>query len=151
VTDPTTTDTEHVLTARDTRALRHADAITFDKTSIRAILRAENSGTGFEQTHIIPVVATVDNYHGSHDDYACFFMFLHAKYDHQAQTLIRRLRVGKRVRLQWVANNQSPVLNRAGLVRDELRLRVGDDTSAETYLVGVQVGENNLTRMVRGL
>lgn len=150
MTDPTDT-TEHVLTARDTRALRHADAICFDHDSIRAILRAENSGTGFEQTHVIPVISTVDNYHGSFDDYACFFTYLHAKYDHQAQTIIRRLRVGKRVRLQWVANNQSPVLNRAGLVRDELRLRVGDDKSADTFLVGVQVQENNLSRMVRGL
>jgi hypothetical protein len=150
VTDPTTTDTEHVLTARDTRALRHADAITFDHDSIRAILRAENSGTGFEQTHIIPVVSRVENYHGSHDTYRCYFSFLHAKYDHQAQTLIRHLRVGKRVHLHWTAANQSPVLDRAGLVRDELRLRVGDDKSADTYLVGVQVSEDNTARMVRG-
>lgn len=149
------TVTEHVLTAHDTRALRHADALCFDHHpdgtgAIRAIMRAENSDTGFEQTHTIPVTSRVENYGPSRDAYKAWHGFIYAKSSHEAQTLIRHMRVGKRVHLRWTSDNASPVLVDAGVVRDELRIRIGDDKHADTYLVAVQVGLDNTARMVRG-
>src|SRR5688500_1547631 len=50
------------LTAQDIKALRNADTICADSyerdgartVGLRAILRAENSSTGFEQVHFVP-------------------------------------------------------------------------------------------------
>lgn len=153
----TMTDTiEHTLTAHDTRALRHADAITFhhfaDGTaSIRATMRADRSPSGFEQQHVIPVISRVENYGQSRDGYLAYFGFTYATYDDLAQTLIRHMKVGKRVRLHWTADNASPVTVNAGVVRDELKIRIGDDTRADTFLVAVQVGLDNTARMIRGV
>ena len=150
-----TVTAEHVLNARDTRALRHADTICFDHHrdgtgAIRAILSADRSETGFEQTHTIPVVSRVENYSRGHDGPVTGFAMLnHSRYDRLAQTLIRHMRSGKRVHLHWTAGNASPILDHAGLVRDELRIQIGDDTKADEYLVAVQVGLDNTARMVK--
>ena len=149
------TITEHVLTARDTRALRHADSLCFDHNAdgtgaIRAIVRADRSSTGFEQVHTIPVVSRVDNYSRGFDGpvTACYVL-MYVTYDPMDQTLIRHMRAGKRVHLHWTAGNASPVLDNADLVRDELRIRIGDDKRADTYLLAVSVGRDNSARMIR--
>lgn len=148
--------TEHSLTKQDVRALAHADALCFDHTEIgtgriRAILRAEHSLTGFEQTHVIDAVASsVENYGAETAEWRAFHMILSAQHDDLARTLIRHLREGSRFVLRWTRDNASPITREAGVVRDELRIRVQGKNAkvADTFLVAVFIGKDNSARMV---
>lgn len=144
------------LTAAHVRALKHADSICFDHTGtgtgrIRAILRAENSPTGFEQTVEIPALASrVERHDGSDGDLRGFAMFTSAKYDTVAQTLVRHLRTGSQFVLMWTRGNASPVTDAAGLVRDELRIVIQAKNAkvADTFNVMTFIGHDNSARMV---
>jgi hypothetical protein len=154
--------TGYELTAHDTRALRHADAIVLqhirdehgERGELVAILDAEHSATGYEQRHIIPCeLSSIRNY-GSDDDgpFTASHVMMYARTSAEAHTLTRQiLRTGTRVALQWTRSNQSPVLTDAGVVRDELRIRVQarGASQAFTYLVAVLVGKDNSARMIR--
>jgi hypothetical protein len=148
--------TEHALTKQDVRALAHADSLCFDHTGvdtgqIRAILRAEKSPTGFEQTHSIPATSSIVNNYGTEDgDWRGFHMILSAQYDEIGHTLVRHLREGSRFALVWTRDNASPITRDAGVVRDELRIRVQGKNSkvADTFLVAVFIGKDNSARMV---
>lgn len=147
------------LTAQDIRALKNADSICFDhlpdgKGRIRAIKRAEDSSTGFEQTHEIAVFSRVLNYGAAYDgDYSAFYMVHSARFNDVALTLVRRMTTGATVALVWTRDNSSPVLTGESyhLVRDELRLVIQGKNSkvADTYLVAESVGKDNSARMVR--
>ena len=148
--------TEHTLTAQDVRALRHADALCFDHTAgdgqIRAILHADHSDTGFEQTHAIPArLSRIESYGGPDGELHGFHMISSAKYDDIAQTLIRHLRIGSQFAFKWTRDNSSPVTREAGVVRDELRVTVQAKGAkvADTFLVGVFIGRDNTARMVQ--
>lgn len=148
--------TEHTLTKQDIRALKHADAIAFDHTGegagqIRAIVRAEHSSTGFEQTHTIAAfISTVSRHDGTDGDVRGFHIDLHAKYDASMRTIIRHMKEGGQFALHWVRGNSSPVTERAGVVRDELRIRIAPKSGAYTdeFLVAVFVGLDNSARML---
>lgn len=148
--------TEHSLTKQDVRALAHADSLCFDHTGegtgrIRAILRADRSSTGYEQTHEIPArMSSVENYGTEDGDWRAFHMILSARHDDLAQTLIRHLREGSRFVLRWTRDNASPITREAGVVRDELRIRVQGKNAkvADTFLVAVFIGKDNSARMV---
>lgn len=160
MSDTITTPEPAVLTAQDIRALKHADALCFDHTGtgegqIRAIMRAENSSTGFEQTHTIRAyLSTVNNY-GPDDPvngWTAFHMFTSAKYDTVAQTLIRHMRTGGQFTLDWVRDNNNDILRDAGLHQDELRMRIAppNGKNVDVFLVRVSVGRDNSARMIRG-
>lgn len=146
----------HTLTAQDVRALKHADAIAFDHTGtgtgqIRAILRDENSPTGFEQTHTIPaLMSRVERHDGSDGDVRAFHISMNAKYDVGVQTIIRHMREGGQFTLHWTRGNSSPVTEKAGVVRDELRIRIAPKSGSrvDEFLVAVFVGLDNTARMV---
>lgn len=151
----TTSTLAHPLTKQDVRALQHADAICFDHTGvgegmIRAIQRAENSSTGFEQTHVIPALSsTVKNYGPENAEWRAYASILSAKYDDIGQTLVRHLREGTEFALEWTRDNSSPITREAGLVRDELRIRVRRSAKiTDTFLVAVFIGKDNSARMV---
>jgi hypothetical protein len=148
---------EHALTKQDVRALQHADSICFDHTGvgtgrIRAIRRAENSSTGFEETHYIEAHhSSVTTYGIGAENYTAFSMFQSAKYSDMARTIVRHLREGSRFSLEWIADNSSPITKGAGLVRDELRIRVQGKNAkvADVFLIDVFIGYDNTARMVR--
>lgn len=154
--------TRYTLTTQDVRALRHADSICFDHNvdgtaHIRAIVRADRSSSGFEQTHVIPCEGRVDDYEQEHTQalehrgYRAFHMEMSARYSDTAQSLVGRLRAGNAIILRWTRGNSSPVTKEIGFVRDELRLRTGNPErdNAETFLVAVYAGYDNTARMVR--
>jgi len=152
------TITAPVLTAQDVRALRNADALVFihtgeDTGGIRAVKRAENSATGFEQHHLITARrSTVETYAHPAEHIRASFVEMWPQTTLHIQTLLRAMRTGQQFTLKWTRGNQSPVLDAAGLVRDELRVRVGtDDKPAQEFLVAVQVGLDNTARMTTGL
>ena len=88
----------------DVKALRHADTICFDHLAdgtgrIRAILRAENTNTGFEQHPHHPHATRSDDYdygrqHTYNPDvvYTAYASSLSAKFDGVTRTLARRAR-----------------------------------------------------------
>lgn len=148
--------TERSLTAQDVRALKHADALCFDhrdgEGQIRAILRAENSDTGFEQTHTIPAaLSRIESYGGPEGELRAFAMLQSSKYSDIAQTLIRHLRTGSQFAFKWTRDNSSPITRDAGLVRDELRVSVQGKNAkvADTFLIEVFIGKDNTARMVQ--
>lgn len=145
------------LTRQDVRALQHADSLCFDHTGvgtgrIRAIRRAENSSTGFEETHIVAAEHSRVHTYGpeSNTDLKAFSMIHSAQYSDIGRTLVRHMREGARFSLEWSRDNSSPVLDKAGLVRDELRVRVQGKNSkvADVFLIEVRVGLDNTARMV---
>lgn len=158
----TTISTEqYSLTPQDARALAHADAVCFDHNGdagtgqIRAIRRAENSSSGFEDTHIIPaVMSSINDYEPTSNEgvrYTAFAMIQSAKYDEVWRTLQRHLRAGSKFTLRWVRDNNSPVTREAGIVVDYLQLRVQGKSAkvADTFNVATYVGYDNSARMVK--
>lgn len=156
------------LSTQDVRALKHADALCFDHLPdgtgrIRAIVRADRSSNGFEQTHEIQAVfSRIDDYEGTRagetalarDEaytYSGFYMSTSARFDPVVATLVRRLKVGSTFGFKWVRDNRSPVTERAGVVVDYLTLRVQSRNAsiADEYLVATYVGLDNTARMVR--
>lgn len=144
------------LTAQDVRALKHADDLCFDHHAdgtgqIRAIIRAENSPTGFEQVHTITAtMSRIESYGKSHDAYTGFES-VNARYNAEISTIVRHLRVGASFSLHWVRDNSSPVLRDAGLVRDELRIftQARNAKTGNTFHVRTFVGLDNTARMIK--
>jgi hypothetical protein len=151
------TITDRVLTTQDARALRNADAIAFIHSGvgtggIRAIVRAENSPTGYEQTHLITArMSTLETYGPPVEDVRGFHLEMNVKVVPHMQTIIRAMRAGKQFTLKWVRDNNNQNYPKVGYHRDELRIRIGDDKRADEYLVAVYVGPDNTARMTTGL
>ena len=158
----TTTLSATVLTSTDVKALRHADTICFDHLTdgtgrIRAILRAENTNTGFEQTHtILTHSSRVKDYGRDHTYnpdvvYSAYASSLSAKYDGVTRTLARHLKVGCEVGLVWTRDNNSELIRAAGMHFDSLHVHVQPKGAkvADEYLVQASVGYDNSARMIR--
>lgn len=142
------------LTTQDVRALRNADRICFDHRgdtgAIRAILDGEHSSTGFEQTHTITVTSSVRTFDGPTEQVFTGFSMWHSpKFSDVAQTILRHLRADSSVHLEWWRGNSSPLLNDAGMVCDELRIRVQRGKVCDVFIVEKSVGRDNSARMVK--
>lgn len=143
-----------MLTAHDARAIKSADALCFDRNKdgsgqIRAIRRAENSSSGFEETHTVETDRCGVNNYGTGSVSNAFAMIVSAQRDDVARTLVRHMRAGSKVALVWTRGNASPVTDNAGLVRDELRVKVQNGKTCDTFLVQVYIGLDNSARMVQ--
>lgn len=138
-----------MLTTEQARALRTADAIYFylkaDGTSaIRADFREP------DYTEDIPASThSINDYSGARGPYSGFAAVWASKFDAEWRTIARRIRKGSSLHLRWVRANQSPVLDEAGLVRDELYLTVVNGNTCDWFTVAVQVGRDNTARMIR--
>lgn len=143
------------LTTEDTQWLRKADALCFDlladNTSRLRVIRRQPSGQGVDLTWVIPALDTrVNNYGVGDGPWTGFHMEMNVAYDLKSQTIIRRLRAGTDFVLVWTRNNDNDVLREAGLVCDELHIRIGKaDGKADTFMVAKQVGRDNTARMIR--
>jgi hypothetical protein len=141
------------LTRQQVSALRDANGLVFERLSdgtnqIRAIVRGPDHQ--HEVTHEIPVFdASLTDYAGGHGEYTAFHYEMFAGTDAAMRTVVRAIKPGHYLVLKWVRSNQSPVLDEAGLVRDEVYLTTGTPTKAETFLIAVQVGKDNSARMIR--
>lgn len=154
----TTQQASEPITSAQAKALRNADSIVFHHREgvgyIRAIQRAEKSTTGFEQeVRIDARMSTITDYHQPEDrdgnKYDAAVVWTSPQYGDIARTIIRALRTGREFNLQWVRNNSNLNLDKIGWVRDELRIQVGNEKSADSFLVDVYVGPDNSARMVR--
>lgn len=138
-----------VLTRAHVKALRDLD-VTFHTTREGAYLRCWSPDR--DGSVQVPVrEATVDDYRKQVGTlgYSCFAMLI-SRFDPDWQTIARTITPGCTLSLRWTAHNQSPVLDDAGLVRDEVRIRVEKPNGkAHQFLVAVQVGPDNSARMVR--
>lgn len=180
--DETTTDTV-ALTADDITALRAADGVSFHVNDGAAYLMAglneryssEPRIYSAKEQRVFPASRDysternrkvmcglgfrVQNFHPSRPlydgtvRYACFSYEMFAQSSGEWRTIARAMRPGDQVRLDWMAGNDSPVMNDAGYHRDELRLILAgpDGKNVRTFLVDVYVGPDNTARMVRML
>lgn len=147
-----TSTTSTTVTAAQTRALRHADSICFDTDQIRAIRRADNSSTGFEETVTIPVALhRVDAFDGSSGPFRCFAMTMSAQYDRRAQTFVRKVWSGSMIALTWTRGDSSPITREAGIVVDHLDVSVSNNGGklADTFRLSTFIGLDNSARMIQ--
>lgn len=151
---PNYDNTEYTVTAADVCALRAADDAVFrhnaDGTGSIHILW-DDQGTACTRT--IPVAySRVRALTGSADAYVPCYVALNVKFSPGCiRSALRGVRAGSTVTLEWTRGNSSPVLESAGMVRDELRMVVQRKgvRHPEHYLIAVEVGLDNTARMVR--
>lgn len=135
-------------------ALKKADVICFDydgeESRIRAILRP---GDDWTREYAVPLEVEetrIDNYSSDGRPIRSAFHHLGSvKYDGVARTWIKFVRADSRLMVRWVRDNNSPVIEAAGLVRDEVYLTIQNGSTARSFLIGVQVGLDNTARMTR--
>lgn len=148
------------LTKVDLAALRKADSILFhqrneDDAKIEAIKDApdatERNPFPTETRHTIPVDSRVHTFgRGSGATHTAFHLVSSAQYNATWSTIAAMLRAGDVLSLMWYRGNQSPVLDDAHLVRDELRLCVKrGDKHRFVFMVAVSVGLDNTARMTK--
>lgn len=144
------------LEPRDKRALLHASRVGFYRDRdgqgyIKAIRDGAGTQTGYDEEHRIFTRSSVTDYgRGYFPDqtYDCY----HLEYsvDAMLRTIIRSIKTGDRIHLQWVRDNNNELNREIGWHRDELRLILEHSPKdVETYLIEVKVGPDNLARMVR--
>jgi hypothetical protein len=148
------------LDAQDIRALRDANyAVCFyhrtagEPGRVRAI-REDRSGPfngSTEREITVPSriaaydretlgdVATLDAYHMEHSP----------QQSDKWQTIAGLLRPGDVLSLLWWRGNNSPALDAAGYVRDELRIQVQRGKRRLTFMLAVSNGPANSARLVR--
>lgn len=140
------------ITSEQARALRTADHVVFRyESGSGSLIQAVKRGPDWrhETTTDVPVDCTTSDHYDGRAPRLCFHMEMNVGVSAAAQTWLRGVRKGSRLALRWVRANQSPVLDEAGLVRDELYLTVQNGMTARTFMVAVQVGLDNSARMTR--
>ena len=113
-----------MLTKQDIKCLRNADTICLDYanrngedlTGIRAILRGENSQTGYEQTHTIKAESNFQIYEKKNGNsystltnkkpYSCYENISGPKYDPKFQTILDLLRENDTIVLTWFETSE---------------------------------------------
>ena len=152
---------EHQIEKHEVKALRNADAICLDfnreksASGIRAIKRAEDSDSGFEQTVEIPAGFDITAYNGMGQREALkvnygFEMISSAKYDPQWRTIMDLLRAGDRLTILWTADNNSQLVEKAGLHMDSVSIRIERPNGKRLeFHIHTQVSEANSARMLR--
>lgn len=158
----------------DVYALRHAEAVSFSTyqggSTVRAYLRDRDRDRVFtvrEQAvfdghrtdlrddrfrEIRVLGMRCEDYGKSSDgDITAFAMIMHADMSPEWRTIAASVRPGESLYFRWVRDNNNQHYEAAGLHRDELRVVVGKQgaPTSRSYLVAVEVGPDNMARMVK--
>lgn len=80
---------------------------------------------------------------------SCFYMIHSAQFTECWPTIPRLLKVGDRLALRWVADNNTETLNDASLHNDQLRLHVHRDPGRLVFPIATSVCPDNSARMIR--
>ncbi len=119
-----------MLTKEYLKALKQAETICFRLTNGKHTIEASKKvSDGIYGDHTVNADLEVD---GRITDYGknggeiseAFGYIGSAKFCPEIQTLISFLRAGDQLKLEWIANNDSEVLTKAGFCQDELKLLV---------------------------
>jgi hypothetical protein len=174
----TTETTVDVLSTEDVAALRMARAVTFHHYQGCAFIRAYAEPSGHpatftrrqqvlfpEQSNIpgercreITVTGSIGGYTNDgggwsvdRDDTraAAFYMVHAAQFAPTWATIAALLSPGEAVALEWIADNNTEILQNAGLHSDELRLTATKGKRKRVFGVATQVGPDNSARMIR--
>lgn len=158
------------VTTADKRALRHANTIVVrlykGQATLEAYLRSDDrhNTTGFEQHHVIYCGDTVVTDYGRSHSYVpenewhryTGFASIGSVFSNTIRTLVDRIRVGGTMSVRWVRDNASDVTRDAGLVVDQVYLRItapagksGLTPNFDEYLVAVSVSRRNSARMIQ--
>jgi hypothetical protein len=161
----TTGQQASALTALDLKALKQADSVSFHFVNERSTIvahkdRDRDQPFSQDQRHEIEVGVGFTAYKGFHTSRrdgitSCFAMINASRFNETWTTVRDLLRVGDELVLEWIADNNSEVINKAQLHSDELCLivkrRVGEKTKRMVFHVDHSIGPNNTARMIRGL
>lgn len=153
------------LSRLDITALKKADDIVFiqrdGESYIRAIKRRtdaekEKNPWSEDREHRINTDGELRDYKSEfmQNNWSAFQMFSSAQYSRQWQTFAGFLRPLDQITLMWAANNNSQILDEAGLHNDMLRLHVkritkSNKTKNFVFLMDVTTSKNNTARMIR--
>lgn len=168
------------LTKQDVKALRNADTIVFfhnvehagERGSwVKAIQDADKSSTGYEQEHWFPLQTSIHNYEGGMgqevgdyptkgmqaEDIVASVVLLSVKVRFEIKTWLKVLRDGDEMAVTFLAGNNSEVLNKIGLSKDEAWLTIGrrspvtgdQHALGKYFLDDVTVPVYSTARMVR--
>jgi len=131
-------DEPRIFTATQQRVFPTADG----RGRIRDI-RLESATSGYP-TGGSPGWSSADAPHLS-----CFYMIHSAQFTECWPTIPRLLKVGDRLALRWVADNNTEILTDAGLHNDELRLYVHRAGGRLVFPIATSVSPDNSARMIR--
>lgn len=153
----------HTLTSLDIAALKKADSVGFrrdyrdGKTTIEATKNAPKPSPSNpfpqESRHEIETTSGLSSYfHMTKDElthpaafatskdlWKAWHWISSARFCDEWQGIAYSLRKGDSISLEWVACNNSQTISKAGLVLDELKIRVERGDRSLTFLVAVQV------------
>lgn len=160
-----------VLDSADIAALRAAYSVTFHTNMGRAFIRAyKRTAPGCDvftarEQRLFPVAddserfreITVDHtaygyepgWRGATDYLVAFHMIHTAEYRETWRTVVELIRAGDRVRLDWVADNNSTTLVEHELHADELRLHIARGERKMIFHIATSVTPDNSARMIR--
>jgi hypothetical protein len=80
---------------------------------------------------------------------SCFYMIHTAQFSQSWLTIARLLKVGDRLALQWLADNNTQTLTDAGLHNDQLHLHVHRAGDRLVFPIATSVCPDNSARMIR--
>lgn len=131
-------DEPRIFTATQQRVFPTADG----RDRIRDI-RLESSASGYPSDGS-PGWGSADAPHLS-----CFYMIGSAQFNECWPTIPRVLKVGDRLALHWVADNNTGSITDAGLHNDQLRLYVHRTGGRLVFPIAASVCPDNSARMIR--
>lgn len=143
------------LTTEQATAIRSATDVLFMMNGTESFLRVGERPVLGTMDHYtdVPTAQRITSYGGGYPSGGRqgFWSLSTVQYDEVWHTIRRQIKRGSVLCLHWVYDNSSPVLEEAGLVRDELRLGVQNGTTTHWFNIAVQVGKDNTARMIRDI
>lgn len=152
--------TMETITRENKKLLKNADSVSFriknDGTSqIECNKKIKIDGFETDVREAIPVGTTSTIYEGygkgkSYEIEKGFFWLAYSKNDLLWQTIVKNLKINDEIVLEWIAGNNSNILNDNNLSSDHLNLRIKRNGKIEMiFHVGQEVThKNSSARMI---
>jgi hypothetical protein len=156
-----TTSTIGTITRENKKLLKNADTISFrmkdDGTSqIECCKKIKIDGFETEVREIIPVGTTATIYDGygkgiSYEITKAFYWLSYSKNDLVWQTVVKSLKINDGIILEWIAGNNSNLLNDNNLSNDQLNLKIKRNGKIEMiFHIGQEIShKHSSARMIK--
>jgi len=156
-----TTMTIETITRENKKLLKNADTISFrmesDGTSqIECYKKIKIDGFETEVREVIPVGVRMEIYEGygkgkSYEIEKAFYWLSYSKNDMMWQTIVKNLKMNDEIILEWIAGNNTNLLNESNLSNDQLNLRIKRNDKVEmVFHIGQEIShKHSSARMVQ--
>lgn len=155
------TMTNELINRDNKKLLKNADTISFrmnnDGTSqIECNKKIKIDGFETEVREVIPVGARIEIYEGygkgkSYEIEKAFYWLSYSKNDLVWQTIVKNLKINDEIVLEWIAGNNSNLLNDNNLSNDQLNLRIKRNDKVEmVFHIGQEIShKDSSVRMIQ--